>query len=134
MKMLVYTAAFAAFCATLLSGAAWADSGNSKGKHKFKVTRQAPAHLPETRYGSPVRNCPPGLAKKSPRCIPPGQVRKRYNTGDRILNEYILVDTPGRWGLRSDGYYLRAGNYIYEVSRDTHKVLNLIGAVADILN
>jgi hypothetical protein len=54
-----------------------------------------------------IGGCPPGLAKKNPPCIPPGQVRGRY----------VRYDRPDFWGLRlgggryryDDGYLLRFG-------------------------
>ena len=54
-----------------------------------------------------IAGCPPGLAKKNPPCIPPGQVRTRV----------VRYDRPDFWGLRQvdtryryrydDGYLLR---------------------------
>lgn len=78
-------------------------------------------------------HCPPGLAKKAVPCVPPGQAKK-YRRGDYIYNGYTRIDDPSRWGLRRNGYYVRAGNYVYEVNRETHQVLNLIGAISDVLN
>ena len=63
-----------------------------------------------------------------------GQVKARYGIGDLIDRDYVWIDNPYRYGLKQNGYYVRAGDYVYQVDRDTHKVLNLIGAVADILN
>jgi hypothetical protein len=77
------------------------------------------------------KHCPPGLAKKGS-CVPPGQM-KRYGVGDIIIGGYHPVTLPARHRKR-DGYYIRAGDYVYEIDRDTHKVLNLVGAIADILN
>ncbi|AHB86024.1 hypothetical protein KQ247_00040 [Ruegeria pomeroyi] len=100
--------------------------GAQKGENKVKVTRSAnPAN---------AVHCPPGLAKKAVPCVPPGQVKARYGIGDRIERDYFWIDDPYRYGLKQTGYYVRAGDYVYQVDRDTHKVLNLIGAVADILN
>ncbi len=82
---------------------------------------------------SKAGHCPPGLAKKAVPCVPPGQAKK-YRRGDYIYDGYFPIDNPGRWGLRRNGYYVRAGDYVYEVNRETHEVLNLIGAIADVLN
>ncbi|MCA0134473.1 excinuclease ABC subunit A [Pseudosulfitobacter pseudonitzschiae] len=78
-------------------------------------------------------NCPPGLAKKNPPCVPPGQARK-YNRGDVINGDYIIIRDPGRYGLDRGQTYYRVGDYVYRVDRDTREVLDLIGAVARILN
>ncbi|WP_254429054.1 MULTISPECIES: excinuclease ABC subunit A [unclassified Ruegeria] len=82
---------------------------------------------------SKAGHCPPGLAKKAVPCVPPGHV-KRYRVGDYIYDGYVRIDNPSRYGLRRNGYYVRAGDYVYQVNRETHEVLNLIGAIADILN
>ncbi|SLN68097.1 hypothetical protein [Ruegeria meonggei] len=78
-------------------------------------------------------HCPPGLAKKAVPCVPPGQAKNYYKKGDYIARDYRWINDPNRYGLRRDGYYIRAGDYVYRVDPDTQKVLNLIGAVADIL-
>ena len=113
--------------------AAIADNGKGKGKNKnsFKVERVAPANS----YigGNKVGHCPPGLAKKAVPCVPPGQVKNLYRVGDRIDRDYFWIDDPYRYGLNRGGNYVRAGDYVYRIDPDTRKVLNLIGAVADIL-
>ncbi len=78
-------------------------------------------------------HCPPGLAKKAVPCVPPGQVKNLYRTGDRIERDYVWIDDPYRYGLKRGGNYVRAGDYVYRIDPETRKVLNLIGAVADIL-
>ena len=70
---------------------------------------------------------------KNPPCIPPGQAGKYHGHGDYIRDGYIVIGSPYRYGLPRNGYYVQAGGYVYEVDRDTQKVLTLIGAVADIL-
>ncbi|MES0861254.1 hypothetical protein ABLN87_02735 [Ruegeria sp. SCPT10] len=108
---------------------ALAGNGNGKGKNsKFSVERVAPGHSTV-----PV-NCPPGLAKKAVPCVPPGQAKKYYRVGDRIDRDYFWIDDPYRYGLKRGGNYVRAGDYVYRIDPETRKVLNLIGAVADILN
>ncbi|WP_319547079.1 hypothetical protein [Ruegeria conchae] len=115
----------------LSPASALAGNGNGKGKNKSKlqVERVAPqSGLVRSNAG----HCPPGLAKKAVPCVPPGQVKKLYRKGDR-LDDYIWIDDPYRYGLRRGGNYVRAGDYVYSIDPDTRKVLNLIGAVADIL-
>ncbi len=76
-------------------------------------------------------HCPPGLAKKSPTCIPPGQVGK-----GTILRPgtYELLDRPWHYGLERDRSYARIGDIIVEIDRDTREVLDLIGALDAVLN
>ena len=82
-------------------------------------------------------HCPPGLAKKAVPCVPPGQAKKygdyRYKRGD-YLNDYVLIDRPYRYGLNRGDTYVRVGNYVYRINRETREVLDLIGAVNAILN
>ena len=78
-------------------------------------------------------SCPPGLAKKNPPCVPPGQVQK-YGIGDRIDGGYIIIRDPDRYGLEKGKTYYRVGDYVYRVDRETREVLDLIGAVAAVLN
>ncbi|WP_422048669.1 hypothetical protein [Shimia sp.] len=82
---------------------------------------------------SKAGHCPPGLAKKAVPCVPPGQV-KRYRVGDHINGGFIRIGSPERYGLRRTGHYVKAGDYVYEIDEDTHEVLNLIGAIADVLD
>ncbi len=112
---------------------ATAMAGNGKGKNKDidKVFRVAPETTVMVK--GKAGHCPPGLAKKAVPCVPPGQVKKLYKNGDYITRDYRWINDPYRYGLRRDGYYVRAGDYVYRVDPDTQKVLNLIGAVADIL-
>lgn len=80
------------------------------------------------------KGCPPGLAKKSNGCLPPGQAKKIYGPGDRINSEYVPVRNPGLYGLDPGQTYYRVGDYVYRVDSNTKKVLDLIGAVNAILN
>ena len=84
--------------------------------------------------------CPPGLAKKTPACIPPGQARKAQNgprVGAPIGDGYIIIREYDRWGLtppaRGRDYY-RHGDQIVLVDSETRDILALIGAVARVLN
>ena len=78
-------------------------------------------------------DCPPGLAKKTPECIPPGQAKKLV--GQRLPSIYARSLMPDR--LRNlyrdnDDYYYRYGDgYAYRVDRKTQLVnalLPLFGA------
>lgn len=80
--------------------------------------------------------CPPGLAKKSPACVPPGQAKnyERFRVGDRLTGDYILIRDPGRYGLDRRGTYYRADGYVIRVDRETREILDLIGAIDAVLN
>lgn len=88
-------------------------------------------------------SCPPGLAKKSPACIPPGQAKKSYErqrlgVGDSIRDyDYHLIRYPDRYGLeplrRGERYYVVDGR-ILRVSESTYEVLDVIRAVSALLD
>ncbi|WP_210092303.1 hypothetical protein [Ruegeria sp. HKCCSP346] len=105
---------------------------------RFLVTTATLAALALSPVGAAAKNkaghCPPGLAKKSVPCVPPGQAKKIYRDGDFITNDYRWINDPYRYGLNRNYSYVRAGDYVYRVDPETRKVLNLIGAIADILN
>jgi len=89
--------------------------------------RGVPAHW--------AHGCPPGLAKKTPACIPPGQARNLGLAGALLPAAYSNNLLP--LGLRDlyrddDDYYYRYGDgYVYRVNRGDNLVdslLPLIGA------
>ncbi|MDF3907737.1 MULTISPECIES: hypothetical protein [Paracoccus] len=126
--------------AALGSAPATADPGRGHGKggparhHDDRGHRDS--HRAPVRY---VTDCPPGLAKKNPPCIPPGQVGKRYGTrvGDTLrIGDYLLIRDLDRYGLeqRRGWNYYRDDGRIYRVDSGTRKilaVLNLIDAFAN---
>lgn len=79
--------------------------------------------------------CPPGLAKKDPACVPPGQAKKhkhhkehghRHRVGERVdLSDYVLIRDPGRYGydVGDNWSYYRDPYGIYRVDRKTQKIL-----------
>jgi hypothetical protein len=88
------------------------------------------------------KHCPPGLAKKSPACVPPGQAKKRSyrypERGDRIDRyDYSWLREYDRYGLprlpRGQRYYV-VGDRIYRVNQDTYEILDFVRALGAILN
>lgn len=91
---------FAGAAALGIATPAVAQPGKAKGpKHKgAKVERQMPAYAygnnpyaqaqMGNRYGG--MNCPPGLAKKTPACVPPGQAKKMANAGAYGVSPYMV--------------------------------------------
>ncbi len=82
-------------------------------------------------------NCPPGLAKKNPPCVPPGQAKKGHDAGHFQRGDYIdhydRLDRPDRSGL-NDGNYVVSNGYVYRINEQTGEVLALIGAMQNLLN
>ena len=82
-------------------------------------------------------NCPPGLAKKTPACVPPGQARRLFSEGQRVpsgFNNYVDYDDlplryreniPSQYG--SDLYrYIQRDDSLYVVDRRTQIVSEII--------
>ena len=81
--------------------------------------------------------CPPGLAKKSNGCQPPGQAKKMYNVGQRYNrnfgNTWTYNQVPdylrSQYGLdQSDRYYYNNG-YLYQVDPKTMLIQQVISAL-----
>ncbi|TKW68438.1 MAG: hypothetical protein DI616_00060 [Paracoccus denitrificans] len=93
-------------------------------------------------------SCPPGLAKKSPACIPPGQVGRHGRDHDRDrdrdhvrygngvgevlrIGDYTIIRDLDRYGLqdRDDWRYYRDDDRIYRVDSNTQKVLAVLNLI-----
>ncbi len=96
------------------------------------------AAAPKDKKQGKIAGCPPGLAKKNPPCVPPGQVGKQYpgvyRIGDRIERDYVVIGNPGRYGLDPNQTYYRVGDNIFRVNRQTREILEFIGAAANLLD
>lgn len=46
----------------------------------------------QRRYGGEA--CPPGLAKKTPACVPPGQAKGGFEAGSRLPTQYRYMPVP----------------------------------------
>lgn len=87
------------------------------------------------RYGGAL--CPPGLAKKTPACVPPGQAKRVFRDGQRVPTNYRYYtpygDIPGvlvdRYDLTDDYRYIYRNNTIYVVDPRTSLISRIIDAV-----
>lgn len=132
----------AAAALTMIAVPVSADPGKANGNGKGPKAKQVHKQLRgEVRPGY-ASDCPPGLAKKSPACVPPGQVGKHINYGRNIgdilhVGDYVIIRDPARYDLqlREDWRYFRGtDDRVYRVERDTNKVLavlNLIDAFSN---
>jgi len=86
-------------------------------------------------YG--VGGCPRGLAKKHNGCMPPGQAKKLYRSGQRFPLNYgnrwsynqIPYDLRQRYDFdRNDRYYYGDG-YIYRVDPKTQLIEQVVSAL-----
>ena len=71
----------------------------------------------QNRHGGNV--CPPGLAKKTPACVPPGQAGRMFSEGQRLpvgynfYTDYNRIPEPYRIQVP----YLESNRYIYRDDR-----------------
>lgn len=90
--------------------------------------------------GSRVNFCPPGLAKKTPACIPPGQAKRMWNQGQRIPTSYrdfITRDVLlGRLPVdyrddipTGDYRYIYRDDVVYVVDPTTRLIRNIINII-----
>lgn len=128
-------------------GAAFADppahakggKGNAKNKapHATVIKREV-RREPRINVAG---NCPPGLAKKNPPCVPPGQAKKGrggISIGD-IINWDLAhaVTRPGLYGLSnppSGNRYAIVDGRLVRVNRDNGKILSILRVVDAILD
>jgi hypothetical protein len=98
----------------------------------------SPAGQSEAWAKSKVGACPPGLAKKNPPCIPPGQAQKSYRLGDRyFFDDYLSDHDRRRYNLlrlpRGQSYY-RVGDSFIRVVDETREVLEFFEALGRVLD
>ncbi len=84
-------------------------------------------------------HCPPGLAKKTPACIPPGLAAKGYVPGDILPEDedHDWVLEPLEFNLPEIGEgeaYVQIGDFFVKVNRETAEIINLFNALGQVLN
>lgn len=87
------------------------------------------------KYGGAL--CPPGLAKKSPACMPPGQTKRQFREGQRVSTNYrnytpygdIPMALRDRYDLDDDNRYIYRNNVIYTVDPRTRAITSIIDAI-----
>lgn len=136
MKRALYLLAATAVAALSLADAAEAkDKGKGKGKVKWKG-----GHVEYSVKSRPGRNrghatapghiydCPPGLAKKNPPCVPPGLARSggrdhdHYHDDDRYYDDDRVVVYPGDIDEVYSEYELREVTYVTTLDGDVIRV------------
>ena len=108
-------------------------AGHGKGHGAASVH----SHSGHVGYGT--GGCPPGLAKKNPQCMPPGQHRKLFAVGQRVPYGYngllgynaLPYDLRTRYGGGLDPYsrYIYRDDYLYRVDPTTMVVSEILRAV-----
>lgn len=87
------------------------------------------------KYGGDV--CAPGLAKKTPTCVPPGQANRSFREGQRVGKGYryytpydnIPETLRSQYGLVEDNRYIYRDNKIYQVDPTTSVVTRIINTI-----
>jgi hypothetical protein len=87
------------------------------------------------KYGGAL--CPPGLAKKTPACQPPGQAKRKFREGQRLSSNYRYYTPYGdipmvlrnRYDLDDDYRYIYRNNVIYTVDPRTRLITSIINAI-----
>ncbi|WP_136653203.1 hypothetical protein [Paracoccus aeridis] len=116
--------------------------GNGKGHGHASGGKEKAGHVRHDDgrgrgHADHARTCPPGLAKKNPPCVPPGQARKHDDhhgtrVGDVLrVGDYAVIRDFDRYDLeRRRGWdYYRDDDRVYRVDSDTRKILAVINLI-----
>lgn len=103
----------------------------------FGLALSTPSLADAQGRGKGPPGCPPGLAKKNPPCISPGQAKHLFDRGDRIpsgFRDYVgYDDIPYRYRQRYDippGYdYIYRDDSVYVVDPTTRLVQTIIDLI-----
>ena len=87
------------------------------------------------RHGGGV--CPPGLANRTPACVPPGQARRMFREGQRIPTNFnvftdynsIPAEYRQRFNIPSGYNYVYRDNSVYVVDPATRVVRDIIDLI-----
>lgn len=122
MKRLILAASLAA-----LAAASPAISKPDHGKH----------HGQNGPVGYGAGGCPPGLAKKSMGCLPPGRAKKLYNVGQHYPSSYgypwdydqIPYEMRREYGFDPNSRYYYGDGYVYRVDPRTMLISQIVNAL-----
>lgn len=114
-----------------------AHAKNGKAKMQVENVQKSNRNAKIRLIDDQPRNCPPGLSKKSPACIPPGQAKK-WGVGDIVDWDNIhIVTQPGYYGLSTppdgDRYAIIDGQLV-RVNRESGQILSILRMVEAILD
>lgn len=134
-RVIALPAAVAAAALTLcVPAASFADPG--KHAHSQRAVKAQPGHAKVhkvsrsgKRYGGQA--CPPGLAKKYPGCIPPGQWKKGYRiptgwSGYYVPYERLPEFYRDRYELNSDYRYMYRDGRVFVIDAVTRAIVDIL--------
>jgi len=137
MKQALLIMGAGALVAIASPAAAKPDHAKGHGNHKAMTHGKHGTHGKHSMWGYNARSCPPGLAKKNEMCMPPGQYKKMYNTGQRYNRDYghawnynqIPYDLRNQYGFRPNYNYYYGNGYLYQVDPKTMLVQQVVNAI-----
>ena len=141
-KMTVAATIGAAFLTAMPMAAIAKDKGNGNGNgngHGARGKVVQHVNVRQHTHNAPVYgvHCPPGLAKKSPACVPPGQAKKGLVVGDHVNLDLVhIITRPGLYGLGepSAGRYAIVDGRLLRIDSQTGQILSFIRLVDAILD
>lgn len=107
-------------------GSMKAHAGHGKaGKHARSSKRMSTGN----RYAG--KACPPGLAKKYPGCIPPGQWKKGYRIPSTWSDYYVGYERlpefyRDRYEMNPDYRYMYRDGRVYVIDAITRSIVNVL--------
>ena len=115
------------------------------GKHRSGGHGSMKAHAGHGKAGKQVRSpkrmstgnryagkaCPPGLAKKYPGCIPPGQWKKGYRIPSTWSDYYVGYERLAefyrdRYEMNPDYRYMYRDGRVYVIDAITRSIVNVL--------
>ena len=128
-----YTLLIAGAAALAFAAApAAAKPGHGHGKHANHAR-----HVHGALYGYSGGGCPPGLRMKGNDCMPPGQVKRLYRSGQRFPSRYgnlwsynqIPYDLRQQYSLNQRDRYYYGDGYLYQVDPRTMLIQRVVSAL-----
>lgn len=138
-RYIIAAAAVLGFAVSPFAAVANPGNGNKQGQKGVKSPNSQ--NLVKRAKSGVVyaQGCPPGLAKKSPACVPPGQAKRNaVRVGDVVdLRRVHIVTQPGAYGLSvppsGDRYAIVDGRLV-RVDSGTGKILSILRLIDAILD
>lgn len=112
------------------------------GKHRGSAHKSMKAHAGHGKVGHASKRvstgqryagkaCPPGLAKKYPGCIPPGQWKKGYRIPSTWSNYYVGYDRlpdfyRDRYEMNPDYRYMYRDGRVYVIDAITRSIIDVL--------
>ena len=135
MTKYLFLLAAGAFVAAAPAAAKPEGHGHGHGHHQ--VAAKHAKHSWKARYYAYGRTCPPGLQRKNNGCMPPGQLKRMYNRGQRYNLNYgsrwsynqIPYDLRQQYDFDPNYRYYYGNGYLYQVDPKTLLIQQVVNAI-----